>query len=186
MQCLQAAEAVAQTYQARSKQLRKEVQDTRRQWQRARSEIQGRAAAAAGMGMEQRRALGSELAGLAGAGAAAVARSGGGVAFSVTETDASCKAQRMQSNLEWRGVDWRFENKYNPHRHGRSLDMAAAILGGGRGGGVGVLGVQWEGEGGVVGPLPVVRSQDVHSSVRIMKATRRVVEGLARDKFERR
>ncbi|GBF91651.1 hypothetical protein Rsub_03955 [Raphidocelis subcapitata] len=187
--CHAAARSAAGAYASRRAALRLEVLRARRSAQRRRDEISRESAAAAALRPEQRRALGSGLAGLTGAQGRAA--SGPPVA----QTDAECKALRVRAHLEWRALDWRCEHEFRPR--GRSLDMAAALAAGsaarGRAG--------WPAASGAAAPLQLRAWQPGSGGgggrgsggggnrdtarVRTMKAARRVVEGLARDRAER-
>jgi hypothetical protein len=179
-ECHAAAEAAAAAYEARSRRLCREVVAARRGSQRERREIQGCAGLAMRLDRRLRRDLGSAIAGLCGGcSAAATAAAAAGAAAGAAETDAACKAGRLRSNLEWRGVDWRCEHKYHPR--GRSVELAAALMGGSScsgssGGGGAVAGAGQRGVSGVSGRPAQL------GGVRTAKAARRVMEGLARDR----
>jgi len=198
-QCVAAANAATSAYTQRRSRLQQEQLLCKRDWHRERSELAVKAAATAGLGRERRRSVGNVLAGLVNAGgvgaicsgspnAAATAKAklavGGeqqlsAAAASAADTDAQCKASRVQSALEWRGVDWRCEHKYGAWKHGKSLEMAAALMGESRRRGIG-------GGGDTAGSLarPLGLRLSPASGVRLMKAARRVVEGLQRERAE--
>jgi hypothetical protein len=182
--CVAAAGAAEAAYASRRAELQAEIQEARLAGRRARRNVAVAAVAAGALGRDGRRALGDALSGLAGV----------TVAGAAARTDAQCKAQRVRARLEWRGLEWRQQHKYNPFQLGHSLDMAAAVVGNQGGGGGSSIGRVAAAVGSEAafspgaGPLlwaPLSTGAGATGQVRTMKAARRVVEGLAREQAER-